>query len=247
MTVTLLEIDDLHVSYGKAEALKGISLRVPSDSVVAIVGANGAGKTTLLRSVSGLKRAEAGSIRFDGRQLDKLAPHRIAELGIAHIPEGRMVFAPMSVEDNLRMGAYLRKDRAQIGKDIESMFGLFPILRAKRSDPAGSLSGGQQQMLAVARALMSRPRMILMDEPSIGLSPIMVQEVGQIIRDVHSRGTGIVLVEQNARMALRLASQAYILELGSVILEGDARQLANDQRVKECYLGAAPEEPAASM
>jgi branched-chain amino acid transport system ATP-binding protein len=234
----LLEVDSLHVRYGKAEALRGLSLSVEAGTVVAIVGANGAGKTTLLRTISGLKKPTEGSIRYQNKRIDGLPPHRIAELGIAHIPEGRMVFAPMTVEENLRIGAHLRRQRAEVARDIESMYELFPILRDKRADAAGSLSGGQQQMLAVARALMARPRLILMDEPSIGLSPILVAEVGQIIKDIHSEGTSVVLVEQNARMALRLASRAYILELGRVILEGDAQELAKDTRVKESYLGA---------
>jgi len=234
----LLEVENLHVRYGKAEALRGISLAVDEGTVVAIVGANGAGKTTLLRTISGLKKPTEGSIRYQNEQIDGVPPHRIAQLGIAHIPEGRMVFAPMTVEENLRIGAHLRRNRTEVTRDIESMYALFPVLKEKRADAAGSLSGGQQQMLAVARALMARPRLILMDEPSIGLSPILVAEVGQIIKNIHSEGTSVVLVEQNARMALRLASRAYILELGRVILEGDAQELAKDQRVKECYLGA---------
>ena len=234
----LLEVENLHVRYGKAEALRGISLAVDEGTVVAIVGANGAGKTTLLRTISGLKKPTEGSIRYQNEQIDGVPPHRIAQLGIAHIPEGRMVFAPMTVEENLRIGAHLRRNRTEVARDIESMYALFPVLKEKRADAAGSLSGGQQQMLAVARALMARPRLILMDEPSIGLSPILVAEVGQIIKNIHSEGTSVVLVEQNARMALRLASRAYILELGRVILEGDAQELAKDQRVKECYLGA---------
>ena len=234
----LLEVDSLHVRYGKAEALRGLSLSVEAGTVVAIVGANGAGKTTLLRTISGLKKPSEGSIRYEDKRIDGVAPHRIAEMGIAHIPEGRMVFAPMTVEENLRIGAHLRRQRAEVARDIESMYELFPILKEKRADAAGSLSGGQQQMLAVARALMARPRLILMDEPSIGLSPILVAEVGQIIKSIHSEGTSVVLVEQNARMALRLASRAYILELGRVILEGDAQEIAKDERVKESYLGA---------
>ncbi len=234
----LLEVDSLHVRYGKAEALRGLSLSVEAGTVVAIVGANGAGKTTLLRTISGLKKPTEGSITYQNKRIDGMPPHRIAEMGIAHIPEGRMVFAPMTVEENLRIGAHLRRQRAEVARDIESMYELFPILKEKRADAAGSLSGGQQQMLAVARALMARPRLILMDEPSIGLSPILVAEVGQIIKSIHSEGTSVVLVEQNARMALRLASRAYILELGSVILEGDAQDIAKDNRVKESYLGA---------
>jgi branched-chain amino acid transport system ATP-binding protein len=234
----LLEVDSLHVRYGKAEALRGLSLSVEAGTVVAIVGANGAGKTTLLRTISGLKKPTEGSITYQNKRIDGMAPHRIAEMGIAHIPEGRMVFAPMTVEENLRIGAHLRRQRAEVARDIEAMYELFPILKEKRADAAGSLSGGQQQMLAVARALMARPRLILMDEPSIGLSPILVAEVGQIIKSIHNEGTSVVLVEQNARMALRLASRAYILELGSAILEGDAQEIAKDNRVKESYLGA---------
>ena len=233
----LLEIKDLRVHYGKAEALKGISLSVDEGAIVALIGANGAGKTTTLRTLSGLKVPTSGEIWFQGKRIDGMPAHDIVQLGIAHIPEGRIVFAPMTVLDNLRMGAYLRKDKHQIAKDLETMYQHFPVLRERRGQHAGSLSGGEQQMLAIGRALMASPKLLLMDEPSMGLSPILVEEVGNIIRDINEGGIGIILVEQNARMALGLANKAYILEVGSITLEGDAKELANDERVKTAYLG----------
>jgi branched-chain amino acid transport system ATP-binding protein len=233
----LLEIKDLRVHYGRAEALKGISLSIEEGSIVALVGANGAGKTTTLRTISKLKAPTAGEIWFKGRRIDGLPSHNIVKLGIAHIPEGREVFAPMTVLDNLRMGAYLRKDKRQITKDFEIIYEHFPILKARRGQKAGSLSGGEQQMLAVARALMANPRLLLMDEPSMGLSPIMVQEVANIINNINKSGISILLVEQNARMALGLAKQAYIIEVGTFTRVGYSQKLANDDRVIKAYLG----------
>jgi len=233
----LLEIKALRVHYGKAEALKGISLSVDEGAIVALIGANGAGKTTTLRTMSGLKVPTSGEIWFQGKRIDAMPAHDIVKLGIAHIPEGRIVFAPMTVLDNLRMGAYLRKDKHQIARDLDIMYERFPVLKERHKQLAGSLSGGEQQMLAIARALMTRPKLLLMDEPSMGLSPILVEEVGNIIRDINEGGIGIILVEQNARMALGLANKAYILEVGSITLEGDAKELANDERVKKAYLG----------
>jgi len=233
----LLEIKALRVHYGKAEALKGISLSVDEGAIVALIGANGAGKTTTLRIMSGLKVPTSGEIWFQGKRIDAMPAHDIVKLGIAHIPEGRIVFAPMTVLDNLRMGAYLRKDKHQIARDLDIMYERFPVLKERHKQLAGSLSGGEQQMLAIARALMTRPKLLLMDEPSMGLSPILVEEVGNIIRDINEGGIGIILVEQNARMALGLANKAYILEVGSITLEGDAKELANDERVKKAYLG----------
>jgi len=233
----LLEIKDLRVHYGKAEALKGISLSVDEGAIVALIGANGAGKTTTLRTMSGLKVPTSGEIWFQGKRIDGMPAHEIVKLGIGHIPEGRMVLAPMTVLDNLKMGAYLRKDKHQIARDLDIMYERFPVLKERHKQLAGSLSGGEQQMLAIARALMTRPKLLLLDEPSMGLSPILVEEVSNIIRDINEGGIGIILVEQNARMALGLANKAYILEVGSITLEGDAKELANDERVKKAYLG----------
>ncbi len=233
----LLEIKNLRVHYGRAEALKGISLSVEEGTIIALIGANGAGKTTTLRTISRVKRATSGEIWFRGERIDKMPAHRIVKLGIGHIPEGRGVFAPMTVLDNLKMGAYLRKDRDQVARDLDSVYQHFPILKTRGGQKAGSLSGGEQQMLAVGRALMNSPKLLLMDEPSMGLSPILVDGVGNIIRDINKTGISIVLVEQNARMALELASRAYVLEVGNITLEGDARKLASDERVKKAYLG----------
>jgi len=234
----LLEIKDLRVHYGRAEALKGISLSVEEGAIVALIGANGAGKTTTLRTISGLKRPTSGEIWFQDKKINGMPAHRIVKLGIGHIPEGRVVFAPMTVIDNLKIGAYLRKDRDQVARDLDSVYQHFPILKERGGQKAGSLSGGEQQMLAVGRALMNSPKLLLMDEPSMGLSPILVEGVGNIIRDINKTGISIVLVEQNARMALELASRAYVLEVGNITLEGDARKLASDERVKKAYLGS---------
>jgi branched-chain amino acid transport system ATP-binding protein len=233
----MLEIKNLRVHYGKAEALKQISLNIDEGAIITLIGANGAGKTTTLRTISGLKSPTSGEIWFKEKRIDGVAVHQIVKMGIAHIPEGRMVFAPMTVFDNLRMGAYLRKDKHGITKDIEGMYDHFPILRERQGQQAGRLSGGEQQMLAIARALMAKPELLLMDEPSMGLSPLLVEEVGQIITDINKSGISIMLVEQNARMALELANQAYILEVGGIVLQGSAQELANNERVKKVYLG----------
>ena len=233
----LLEIRNLRVRYGKAEALKSVSLVIDEGAIVALIGANGAGKTTILKTISGLEQPSSGEILFEGRRIDGLAAHAVVKLGIAHIPEGRMVFPRMTVLDNLRIGAYLRKDAHAIAGDLERMYRHFPVLGQRRSQHAGRLSGGEQQMLAIGRALMAAPRLLLMDEPSMGLSPLMVEEVGQIIGDINGSGISIMLVEQNARMALELAHKAYIMEVGTIVLEGDAHELANNERVKTAYLG----------
>ncbi len=233
----LLEIKDLVVNYGKAQALKGISLEVGEAEVVALIGANGAGKTTLLRSISALKRIESGEIVFDGERVDQLPGHDLVKKGIAHVPEGRIVFGPMTVTDNLRMGAYLRKDKSEVKRDIESMYEHFPVLKQRGRQLAESLSGGEQQMLAVARALMAKPKLLLMDEPSMGLSPIMVEMVGKIIVDIRKQGLSVLLVEQNATMALALSDRAYVLEVGSIVLEGPAAEVAQNDIVKKAYLG----------
>jgi len=237
-----LEIEGLRVHWGKAEALKGISLNVNEGEVVSIVGANGAGKTTLMRTISGLKKPTSGEMKFQGKNIDHMPTHSIAKLGIAHIPAGRMVFAPMTVLDNLKVGAYLRKDKSEVARNLDAMYQHFPVLEERTRQMAGSLSGGEQQMLAVARALMGRPKLLLMDEPSMGLSPLLVAEVGKIIRDINKEGISILLVEQNARMALRLAQRAYVLELGTIVLEGDAAELINNELVKKAYLGGKTEK-----
>ncbi|MGD0919594.1 MAG: ABC transporter ATP-binding protein [Thermodesulfobacteriota bacterium] len=233
----MLEIKTLRVHYGKAEALKGISLSMDEGAIVALIGANGAGKTTTLRTISGLKMPTSGEIWLKGKKINGLPVHDIVKLGIAHIPEGRIVFAPMTVFDNLRMGAYLRKDKHEIIKDLEAMYEHFPILKKRQWQLAGRLSGGEQQMLAIARALMARPKLLLMDEPSMGLSPLLVEEVANIISSINKSNISVMLVEQNARMALELANKAYILEVGNITLEGDAKELANHEQVKKAYLG----------
>jgi branched-chain amino acid transport system ATP-binding protein len=233
----LLEVKDLRVHYGRAEALKGVTISADEGAVVSIVGANGAGKSTILKAISSLKKPTSGEIWFQGKRIDGLPPHEVVKMGVAHIPEGRMVFAPMTVLDNLKMGAYLRRNNAEIERDLDTMYQHFPVLKERRGQVAGSLSGGQQQMLAIARALMAAPRLLLMDEPSMGLSPLLVEEVSKIIREINRRGISIILVEQNARMALRLSKKAYVLEVGAIALEGSADEVARDERVKKAYLG----------
>ena len=233
----LLEISDLHVHYHKVAALKGIDIAVPDDGIVTIIGANGAGKSTTLRAISGLVPISGGEIVFAGKRIDKLAPEKIVGLGIAHVPEGRRVFPGLTVEENLRSGAFLRSDNAEIAKDLDEVFGSFPRLKERRKQWARSLSGGEQQMLAIGRALMSRPKMLILDEPSMGLSPVMVQEVARIVLGIVSRGVPVVLVEQNAGLALQLAHFAYVLETGTVALQGPARELHDNEHVKRAYLG----------
>ena len=234
---TLLDVCDLTVYYGKALALDRVSLHVDPGEIVSIVGANGAGKSTTIRTISGSKQPAAGEIWFDGKRIDKMPPYDVVRLGIVQVPAGRQIFQTMSVLDNLKVGAHRRKDREGIKRDLDSVYEHFPILKEKRKQAGGELSGGQQQMLAVGRALMAAPKLLLMDEPSIGLSPILVAEVARIIRDINSRGIGILLVEQNARMALRLATRAYILEIGRISLQGDCQELLDNDEVKRCYLG----------
>jgi branched-chain amino acid transport system ATP-binding protein len=233
----LLEVEGLVCKYGAAVALKGVSCGVAEGEIVALVGANGAGKTTLLRTLSGLMRPAGGRINFQGQRIDGRKPHEILKLGVAHVPEGRLVIASMSVLDNLKMGAYLRRDFRQVQADIERMYEHFPVLKDRRGQNAGSLSGGEQQMLAVARALMSSPRLVLMDEPSMGLSPKLVETVRDIVVSMHERGLSILLVEQNAVMALSIADRAYVLEVGTIALQGDAKSVALDEGVKKAYLG----------
>jgi branched-chain amino acid transport system ATP-binding protein len=233
-----LEIKNLTVKYAKAEALKDVDMDVNAGEVVALVGANGAGKTTLMRSISGLKPVASGEIVFEGERIDGMAAHRIVERGIAHVPEGRIVFGPMTVIDNLKTGAHLRRDKRAVENDIQRMFEHFPVLKERLHQRAESLSGGEQQMLAVARALMTRPKLILMDEPSMGLSPLMVERVGEIVGSIRRSGVSVLLVEQNAHLALAISDRAYVLEVGSIVLEGSAKDVAGDDRVKKAYLGA---------
>jgi branched-chain amino acid transport system ATP-binding protein len=234
----LLEIKDLWVHYGRAEAVRGISMEVEEGSIVTLIGANGAGKTTTLRTISGLKRPTSGEIWYRGKRIDRLAPHEIVKRGISHVPEGRQLFYTLSVMQNLEMGGYLLKGRSDFKKNLESMLEHFPNLRPRIRNQATDLSGGEQQMVAVARALMSNPQLVLMDEPSLGLSPLMVNEVARIITQIRKTGVTIVLVEQNARMALRLADAAYVLEVGTIALKGDAATIAKDEYVTRAYLGS---------
>jgi branched-chain amino acid transport system ATP-binding protein len=231
------EVKNLIVHHGKAEALKGVSMVLEKGRILTLIGANGAGKTTLLRTISGLKRPTSGEIWFDGRQIAGMELYEIVRLGIAHVPEGRRVFATMTVSENLRLGAYLRRSKSEIAMDLENIYEHFPVLKARSGQPAGSLSGGEQQMLATSRALMAKPRLLLMDEPSMGMSPILVQEVGRIIQDINRNGISIVLVEQNARMALGLADFGYVLEVGRITLHGTGKELASHEDVKKAYLG----------
>ena len=233
----LLEINNVHVHYHKVAALKGIDMEVPDDGIVTIIGANGAGKSTTLRAISGLVGISKGEIVFAGKRIDGLAPEKIVALGIAHVPEDRRVFPGLTVEENLRTGAFLRSDTAEIVKDLDEVFQHFPRLKERRKQWARSLSGGEQQMLAIGRALMSRPKMLVLDEPSMGLSPVMVQEIARIVRDIVARGVPVVLVEQNAELALRLARFAYVLETGSIALQGPAHELHDNEHVKRAYLG----------
>jgi branched-chain amino acid transport system ATP-binding protein len=233
----LLEVEGLDVYYGAVHALKGLSLHAASGEIVTLIGANGAGKSTLLRTISGLVPARAGTLRFDGKDLTRVPAHEIVGLGISQAPEGRMVFANLTVEDNLELGAYRRKDRPAIRADRDQVFQLFPRLLERRRQPAGTLSGGEQQMLAIGRAVMSRPRLLLLDEPSLGLAPLLVREIFKTIREINQRGVTVLLVEQNAHMALSVAGRGYVLETGRVRFEDDARRLLENDDVKKAYLG----------
>jgi branched-chain amino acid transport system ATP-binding protein len=233
----LLEIRNIKVNYGRAEALRGISIVVDQGSVVSVVGANGAGKSTILKTISGLRKPVSGEIWFEGKRIDGVPAHRIVKMGIVQIPEGGMIFSPMSVLANLKMGSYLRKDKSRVAQDLDGIHQYFPILKERSGQRAGTLSGGEQRMLAIARALMARPRLLLMDEPSMGVAPLVLEEISQAIRDIEKRGISIILVEQNIRMAFSLAKKAYILEFGLVVGEGSVEELAHDERVKKAYLG----------
>jgi len=234
----LLETKDLWVHYGRAEAIKGVSMEVEEGSIVTLIGANGAGKTTTLRTISGLKRPTSGEVWYQGKRIDRLPSHEVVRRGITHVPEGRQLFYTLSVLQNLEMGGFLLRGRSDFKKNLESMLEHFPALKNRIRNQATDLSGGEQQMVAVARALMSNPKVVLMDEPSLGLSPLMVNEVAQIITQINKTGVTIVLVEQNARMALRLANTAYVLEVGTIALKGDAKVIAKDEYVTKAYLGS---------
>ena len=233
----MLEVKDLHVSYGGIRALRGVNLEVPDGKIVTLIGANGAGKSTLLRTISGLVKSESGSITYDGKELLGMPINKILELGIAQVPEGRRVFTNLSVLENLKIGAYLRKDKAGIQKDIEWVYELFPRLQERSWRMAGTLSGGAQQMLAVGRALMSRPKLMMMDEPSLGLAPLVVKGIFEIIREINRQGVTVLLIEQNANMALKTADLAYVLETGEITLHGTGAELLTNEAVKRAYLG----------
>ncbi|MDH3220614.1 MAG: ABC transporter ATP-binding protein [Gammaproteobacteria bacterium] len=233
----LLELKNTAVNYGKVEAARDISIKVPEGDVITLIGANGAGKSTTLRMISGLVRPTAGEVLFEGNSIAELPPEEITGIGIAHVPEGRRVFPQMSVKENLEMGAYLRNDSKELANNFEIVFSHFPRLKERINQAAGTMSGGEQQMVAMGRALMSSPRLILMDEPSLGLSPIMCQEIARIIKEIHAHGRTIILVEQNARLALALADYGYVLETGNIALEGRADQLKEDDNVRQTYLG----------
>ena len=233
----MLKIKDLHVSYGGIKALRGVDLEVPDGKIVTLIGANGAGKSTTLRTISGLVKAESGSITYDGKELLGLSINKILEQGIAQSPEGRRVFPNLTVLENLKIGAYLRKDRDGIEKDVRWIYELFPRLEERHWQPAGTLSGGEQQMLAVGRALMSRPKLLMMDEPSLGLAPLVVQGIFDIIRTINRQGVTVLLIEQNANMALKIADYAYVLETGCITKSGTGAALLADESIKEAYLG----------
>ena len=233
----MLKVENLKVQYGMIEAIKGISFEVNDGEIVTLIGANGAGKTTTMHAISGLVKPSAGSIMLNDTELTKVQPHKIVEMGLVQVPEGRRVFAQQTVEENLTLGAYARKDKEAITADMEDVFQLFPRLKERRTQLAGTLSGGEQQMLAMGRALMAKPSIILMDEPSMGLSPLLVTEIFHIIEEINAKGTTVLLVEQNAKRALSIADRAYVLETGFITLSGTGEELANDERVRKAYLG----------
>ena len=233
----MLKVENLEVAYGMIKAIKGVSFEVNEGEVIALIGANGAGKTTILHTVTGLLSPQAGSIVFEGVELTKIPAHKIVGMGMAHVPEGRRVFQELTVLENLKLGAFILNDKKRIESNLEYVYTHFPRLKERRGQVAGTLSGGEQQMLAMGRALMSNPKIILMDEPSMGLSPILVSEIFNIIKEVSADGTTVLLVEQNAKKALSIANRAYVLETGKIVLEGDAKELMNNEQVKKAYLG----------
>ena len=236
--MAMLTINDLYVYYGVIQAIKGISFEVNEGEVIALIGANGAGKTTILHTITGLITARSGSIEFQGQKLTKTPAHKIVKMGIAHVPEGRRIFSQLTVFENLQLGAYTRGDKAETEASLEAVYRRFPRLKERRNQVAGTLSGGEQQMLAIGRALMSRPKLILMDEPSMGLSPILVSEIFDIIKSISEGGTTVLLVEQNAKKALTIANRAYVLETGRIVLSGNAQDLVNDESVKRLILAS---------
>ena len=235
--MAMLKVTDLQVYYGVIQAIKGISFEVNEGEVIALIGANGAGKTTILHTITGLVEAKGGTVEFEGKNITKMPGHKIVTLGMAHVPEGRRVFSELTVLENLRMGAYTRKDKNEVENSLKMVYKRFPRLEERKNQLAGTLSGGEQQMLAMGRALMSHPKIILMDEPSMGLSPIFVNEIFDIIKEVSASGTTVLLVEQNAKKALGIADRGYVLETGKIVLEGDAKELMNNESVKKAYLG----------
>ena len=239
MEPPLLEVEGLEAAYGPIRALDGVSLHVAAGELVAIIGANGAGKTTLLMAISGIVAVRHGVVRFQGRTITGLAPHEIVRLGVGHAPEGRRIFPRMTVRENLELGGFARRERAAVRRDIEEVCGLFPVLGSRLGQSGGTLSGGEQQMLALGRALVSRPRLLLLDEPSLGLAPLVVAKIFEVIAALSNRGIAVMLVEQNARAALRLATRGYVLETGRITLSGSGQDLAGDRRVRDAYLGEA--------
>ncbi len=236
--MSLLSVNNLSVSYGAIEAIRNCSLRVEQGEIVTLIGGNGAGKSTMLRTISGLLTPKQGTIRFEGQEIQGQPPHRIAQSGLVHVPEGRGIFANLTVEENLQLGAYSRSDHAEIRKDRDRALELFPRVRERLKQAAGTLSGGEQQMVAIARAMLSRPQLLMLDEPSLGLAPQIVQTIFQVIREINNSGTTILLVEQNAAMALKVAHRAYVIEVGSIEMEGPAAELASSDEVRKAYLGA---------
>ena len=236
--MAILEVKDLEVYYGVIQAIKGISFEVNQGEIIALIGANGAGKTTTLQTITGLIPAKAGKIVYEGQDITRIASHRLVGMGMAHVPEGRRVFAQLTVLQNLKLGAYTRKDKAEVEETLKTIYARFPRLEERKNQPAGTLSGGEQQMLAMGRALMSHPRLIVMDEPSMGLSPIYVNEIFDIIKEINQGGTTVLLVEQNAKKALGIAHKAYVLETGKISLEGPAAEIKANDQVKKAYLGA---------
>lgn len=233
----LLQVKDIHVHYGQVAALKGISLKIGESDFVTLIGSNGAGKSTTLRAISGLDHPSAGEIIFDGQHIEKLSADKIVKMGIAHVPEGRRVFKDLTVTENLRLGAFTRDDKDDIEKDLENVFERFPRLRERKDQSARTMSGGEQQMLAIGRALMSKPRLLLLDEPSLGLAPVIVQDIARILLDINKQGVSIILVEQNAELALKLARHGYVLETGTIALDGEAKGLMDNEHVRKAYLG----------
>ena len=234
---TILELEDVHTFYGSIEALKGVSIEVRQGEIVTLIGANGAGKSTTLRSINGLNHPREGKIRFEGKDITNEAPHNVVKMGISQSPEGRRLFPRMSVLENLEMGAFQREDRAQLREDLDRVYALFPRLAERKGQKAGTLSGGEQQMVAIGRALMARPKLLMLDEPSMGLAPIFVEKIFEIVREINDQGTPILLVEQNALMALETANRGYVLETGTITLTDDAKSLQKNEQVRKAYLG----------